>query len=222
MDLLQYFNHRIEKPPKRKFNTLPFITISRESGCDASRLARMLISKFSESGQKWKYIDKEIIHESSKKLSLKDSQIDYVFNAEKKKHADEILSALSNRYYKSDTRVRKGIENVVNQIAGQGNVILVGRGGAAITSDLTKGLHIKLTAPLEWRTQNLINRKGKSQKEVESYIKDSDQKRKVILEEFKKNKDKEIVFDLILNCARFNQMEQVDIIYKSMKVSRLF
>lgn len=221
MDLLQYFNHRIEKPTKRKLNICPFITISRESGCDASRLARMLISNFVNIGQTWKYIDKEILHESSKKLSLKDSQIDYVFNAEKKKHADEIMSALSNRYYKSDSSVRKGIEDVVKQIAGEGNVILVGRGGAAITSQLKKGLHIKLVAPREWRIQNLMKRKGKTRKEVENYINDSDDKRRIILKEFKKNKDQEIVFDLTLNCAKFNQKEQVDLIFKSMELKYL-
>ncbi len=217
MDLLDYFNNRLEKPHEKPLNKKPFITISRESGCDASRLARILIERFHEINQHWRYIDKEILTETSRELQMDKSKIDYVFNAEKKKHADEILSALSNRYYKSDFRVRKAIANVVSHIAGEGQVILVGRGGAAITSGMRKGIHIKLVAPLEWRVNNLMKRKGRSRIEVLNYITDSDRKRQILLQDFKRKSDDQLAFDLIINCSKFVQLAQSNIIIEAMK-----
>jgi len=117
MELLHYFDYRFNPTQPKKAKKLPFITISRKTGCDGIRIAKLLVKEFKSLGEQWKYIDKEILNDSAKKLKLNKSQVSYIFEAELKTHADEILSALSSRYYKSDKTVRKTVADVVKHYA---------------------------------------------------------------------------------------------------------
>ncbi|NQU34566.1 MAG: cytidylate kinase-like family protein [Bacteroidetes bacterium] len=216
MELIHYFDHRFNKPSLPTINTLPFVTISRETGCDAVKITKLLIKKLKSRGQNWKYVDKEILNASAKKLKLDKSKIEYVFDVAEKTHADEILSALSSRYYKSDKMVKNAITDVVKHMAGEGNVVLVGRGGAAITSKMKLGTHIRLAAPLKWRIDSLMSRKNNSEEEISSFIINTDKKRKRLLEVFSEDKSKDIPFDVVINCARFSQKQIVDIIINIM------
>ncbi len=212
MELLHYFDYRYNKPKPSVTKKLPFITISRQTGCDAISITKLLIKEFKSQGHYWKYIDKEILNESAKKLKVDKSKITYVFNAEEKTHADEILSALSNRYYKSDKKVKKAITDVVQHMANEGNVVLVGRGGAVITSNMELGVHIRLVAPLKWRIKSLMVRRKRSQDEIKSYIEDTDKKRKKIVEVFGEVKSKDILYDIVVNCEKFSKKQIVEII----------
>ncbi len=105
-DLLTYFERRVARSKKEKTGTVPFITISRQTGCNGNELAFQLIKKLRLLNADWKYTNKEVLEESAKKLKLDESKIKYVFDTEEKSHIDDILSAISNRYYKSDRAVR--------------------------------------------------------------------------------------------------------------------
>ena len=50
-------------------------------------------------------------------------------------------------YYKSDLKIRTTIAKVIRKFANEGNAIIVGRGGVAITRDIPLSLHIFLEAP---------------------------------------------------------------------------
>jgi len=58
------------KPKPKKVKNLPFITISRETGCGAVDIAKLLIKEFELRREKWKYIDKDVLFDSAKKLKL--------------------------------------------------------------------------------------------------------------------------------------------------------
>lgn len=212
MELLHYFDHRFNEPKKKIRNVLPFITISRETGCGASQIAKLLVKEFYRRGQGWKYIDKDILNESAERLKIDPSKIAQVFSAVQKTHADEILNALSSRYYKSDKAVRKVIADVVEHMASEGNVVIVGRGGVSITSQLKYGVHIRLTAPRKWRIEALTKRKNKTFDEIESSIDEGDKMRKRMNMLFKKDMLLNNQFDIDINCAKFTKKQIVDII----------
>jgi cytidylate kinase len=213
MELLHYFNHRFNKQNLSVKKNLPFITISRETGCGAVKIARLVTRELRSRGYSWNYVDKEILNSSARKLKIDKSKINYVFDAEDKTHADEIIGAFSNKYYKSDNIIRKAIREVVIHMAIEGNIVLVGRGGAAITSDLKKGIHIRLTAPLKWRVDSLKSQKSGTYEEVESYLIENDIKREKLLKSFS-TENNEIPFDIVVNCARFSEKQIRDIIIK--------
>ena len=221
MDLAKYFDSRFNKAEPKKVKKLPFITISRETGCGAVDIAKLLIKEFELRREKWKYIDKDVLFDSAKKLKLDSSKINYVFEAKTRSHADEILSALSNKYYKSDKVVRKTIADVVTHFAKNGRVIIVGRAGAAITANMKKSMHIRLIAPVNWRIDSLMKRSNKSDDETTRYIVDGDKKREKLMTFFCEKKSKAMCFDLTINCAKFSKKQIVDIIINAVEQRKL-
>ncbi len=143
-NLLSYFEQRLQKEKVKRSEFGPFITISRETGCNGTGVATDLVKALKGYKQSWKYINKEVLEESANQLRLNPSQIKYVFETRKTTHADEVLSAFSHKYYKSDKVVRKVITEVLKHYATIGNVILVGRAGVATTKDIPHGLHLRL------------------------------------------------------------------------------
>ena len=58
---------------------------------------------------------------------------------------------------------------VVNEIYGSGNAVIIGRGANAILADRSETFHIGLIAPLEVRVQTLMQRENYTREEAENY-----------------------------------------------------
>ena len=218
--LLKYFNKRLEKSKTITKSKNGFITISRQTGCNGNAIAAKLAQELS--GQhKWKYINKEILEDSAQKLNLEDSKIRHLFDADNLSHADEIISAFSNRYYKSDKKLKNTITNVIKHFAQEGNIIIVGRAAVGITLEIPNGIHVRLTAPLEWRINSLKRRKEFDRIDIKKFIAEHDKKKAYIIKRFCNVKFEEIPFDLTINCARYSQEQVVDLIIRAMKMRGL-
>jgi len=95
---------------------LPFITISREYGCPAKDVAAMIVARLNVANEKiknfqaWTWISKDILQAASSELNIDTSRIDKIFNDEKRGTIDEILNALSDKYYQSDRKILKTID----------------------------------------------------------------------------------------------------------------
>lgn len=220
-DLRTYFEKRITQAKKEITVPIPFITISRQTGCNGNDLAFQIIKKLKQRNSQWKYINKEVLEESAKKLKLNASQIKYVFDTNEKSHADDILSAFSNRYYKSDRAVRKTITEVLRHYAQEGNMIIVGRAGVATTRDLPKGLHIRLMAPYAWRMNALKRRKAFDQTDIAEFIKKHDRKKRKLIEHFGGEKIGDIQFDLTFNCETFSKPQIVEMVMEAMELKKM-
>lgn len=183
-NLLSYFNQRIKKEKLKSLKAGPFITISRQTGCNGTGVAIDLVKALKAKNRSWKFINKEVLEESANQLKLNPSQIKYVFESRKMTHADEVLAAFSNKYYKSDKIVRKTITDVLQHYAKMGNVIIVGRAGVATTKDTTGGLHLRLIAPFDWRVNELKNRKEFEHTGVAAFVKKHDFKKEKLIEDF--------------------------------------
>jgi cytidylate kinase len=220
-DLLTYFEQRFVKEPRIKNENAPFITISRQTGCEGTGVAKELISSLKKAGYKWKFINREVLEQAANLLKVDQSKIRYVFDSIEKKHTDEILAALSNRYYKNDKIVRKTIREVVEFYARQGNIIIVGRGGAAITENFVNSLHIRMTAPVEWREKVVGMKKNLYGEELKRYVAENDRMRNLLFEKFSNKSIDNFFFDLSVNCARFQKQEIVNMIYQVMELKRM-
>lgn len=220
-DLLSYFEHRFIKEHKIKSENGPFITISRETGCEGTSIAKDLISMLKKAGCTWTFINREVLEKAANLLKVDQSKISYIFDTVEKKHTDEILTALSNRYYKNDKIVRKTIREVVEFYARQGNVIIIGRGGAVITEKFANGLHIRMNAPVEWREKIVGMKKNLQGEELKKYVAESDRMRNLLFEKFSNKSINEFDFDLTINCARFQKQEIVNMIYQVMEMKKM-
>ncbi len=202
---LRHLDDRSQKHPE-KTEEGPVITISREVGCSGDKFARLLAQRINRildqqgKRQSWKWVNKQILSDSADQLGVDVSKIRYVFKAERKGTMDEIIGAISSKYYKNDRIIRKTVKKVVDQLAWQGKIIIVGRGGVAFTKNVHLSLHIKLMAPLPWRIDVISKKHGISQEAARKYVIEVDEKRKQLVDIFMEKKADDSIFDLILNC----------------------
>ena len=223
----KYFNQIQHEEKTKLVETGPYISISREFGCMANRIAEKLTRELSKrerelkKGTKWKWINKSILEESSKALELSPSKIEYVFQSQSKSMIDEIVSAMATRYYKSDKKIRKTIVEVIRAIAKTGHIIIVGRGGVAFAKNNPKSLHIKLVAPIDWRVERISKNYNKTKKDALKYINDIDMERKYLIDNFMGYETDNSIFDIVLNRKSLTEKEILSIILNLLEMKKL-
>lgn len=227
INLTKYLSERVEEDYLKKTHEGPVITFSRECGCPAKiiacKLSEELTNKAVLKGKdiRWKYVTKEIMAESAKMLQVDPEKIKYVFAYEHKGLLDDVLAAQSNKYYKSDKKIRNTIAKVIRNMAYEGNVIIVGRGGVAITHDIPDSLHIMLEAPLEWRAARISENYNTSIQEAKRSAIDIDRKRKEFREYFEGKGSDYTRFDVTFNCMTLSIEEIVKIACKIAEIRKL-
>lgn len=227
LDLLKYASDRIQQESEHGMEAGPVITLSREYGCPAKivagRLAEELTRKMFVKGKeiKWKFVTKEIMAESAKALEIDPEKIKYVFEYEQKSTLDSIISAQFNKYYKSERKIMNTVAKVIRNMAFEGNVIIVGRGGVAITHDIPKSLHVNLEAPMDWRIMRISETYKISTEEAKKTAIDIDRKRREFREYFQGKGTDYTRFDLTINSMSFTIEEIVHIILKAAEIKKL-
>ncbi len=224
LDLLKYMSERIIEDEDSFNSSGPVITISRLHGCPAKPIAKKLRNLLNEKALaknikdvEWQYVTKEIMYESAKELDLEPSRIKYVFDYKQKSMIDELLSAQSSKYYKSDRKIRNTVAMVVRNMANEGHAIIVGRGGVAITRDIPRSLHINLEAPLDWRVVRMAEKLDLTLEQAERTVKDTDKKRKQFRDYFQGKNTDYTSFDMSFNCMTLSVDEIANIILKAIE-----
>ncbi len=190
---------------------IPFVTISRQFGCEAIMLAEMLAKEFDfadklEAGS-WQVYNRRLIEAM----------------ADQKYSFDQLMAAL-------DSKARGAIEEFVETLVGQisdlkllhkliqtlratatlGRCIIIGRGGAIVTRDLPGGIHVRLVASEEIRLKGLVERYGWTDEKARQEVKEQDSSRQSFYKKYlhRDSGDPEI-YDLVLNSGRLSQSEMV-------------
>lgn len=206
IDLSKYLAERYQESMIRQEYEGPVVTIARDFGCPARKIASRLTNRLNQLKDskskkiRWRWISKEILAESAKELEMDPADIKYVFQYEKKTVFDDILSSQSRKYYKSDRKIRKTVAQVIRNIASEGNVVIIGRGGVAITKDIEKSLHIKLEAPMEWRALRVSEKYRITQEQAKKRAVEIDKKRQEFRNYFHGTESDYTRFDIRYNC----------------------
>jgi len=226
IDLVKYLVERHKESHKPCHEPGPLVTISREMGCSGTQVTQMLINELNyrfdfKTGDPWRWVGKhEIQSAAAHALNLPPDEIDYIFEAKKKTMMDDILQSFSSKYYKNDRTIRKTVKDVIRSIACKGRVVILGRGGVAITRDIPRSLHINLEAPLEWRTLRVSEKMGLDLKEAEAYILAIDKQREEFRDYFGGKNTDYTRFDISFNSMTLSVKEIVDVIIKAMEVRK--
>jgi cytidylate kinase len=184
----------------------PVITISRQTGCDAVAVAKKLVTRLNREydTQKWRWMDKEILLNAARELDTGAYNVESYVRRQELSGLSEMLMALSGKYI-SDAKVRKTIREVVLAICREGYVVMVGRGGVALTSSVEKALHVRLVAPFYWRVENIMKKRELGIEAAEEFIVDTDEKRHSLILNFmdKKPLNLDFLFDITINRSSF-------------------
>lgn len=209
----------------------PVVTISRECGCSANRIATKL-SKIltgynylsdTKTDVEWKWVSKEIIEMAAGELETHPGRIKNVFLGEVKKSIHEVTSAFSNAkmYNAEDQYVIDTVKSVIHSIAEDGHYIIVGRAANVIASDVTKRLRVKLQAPLEWRINRIMQISNLSWADSQAYVLEVDRQRNLFVEHVAGRELDNNDFDLIFNYSTMPDDLIVDVIVNVLKNKKI-
>lgn len=198
----------------------PFLTISRQAGCSAQRIAIKLskiltgYSFMSETKTDivWEWVDKKVfsgvVHEMIDEIKGNE----YDDSAEAISFLSEVAHAFATEtiYDISDVNLIQTLKGIICRLANQGRMIIVGRSAGVILKDVPNKLNIRLEAPAEWRINRIMQIKDLSQAEAAEYINRADAKRDSFIEKVIGRKAENNDFDIIFNYASLEDDEIVD------------
>jgi len=227
IDLSKYMKEKYDRDRSVPDFSGPVITISRECGCPGKRLAICLTEKLNSMDYKfeknipWKWISKEIIDETAKELGVQPGEIQYVFDYTTHGALEDLLLSLTKKYYKSDRKVRNTVALVIRNFADEGNKIIVGRGGVAITKDMPKSFHVFLEAPMEWRALRISTKNNLSIEDAKKYCIDVDKKREEFKNFYHGRGSDYTRYDLSFNSMTLSVEEIADIVIAALKIRKI-
>jgi len=219
--LYHYMNKRFsagQLSPEFHKDTGPVITISRQAGCGASKIAHDLCKILNEGsgrpakGDIWHFINHEILETSAEKLDLDPEKLDRVVTDKERGMMDQIVEALSSHSYKSDQKIMKTVREVIGQFAEQGNVVIVGRGGAVVSQHIARSLHIRLESSFEWRIEQVMKKLEYSRAYATQYIRKIDEAREMYVQRMAQGLINPSLYDVVLDPSRFSESQLIDII----------
>ncbi len=209
----------------------PFLTISRQAGCSAQRIAIKLskiltgYSYMSETKTDvvWRWVDKSLFSSVVKEMIDEIKEGDFDDATEATKFLKEVSRAFAHEtiYDISDERLIKTLKGIICRLANQGRTIIVGRSAGVILKDVPNKLNIRLEAPKEWRINRIMQIKDFSQAEAANYINQADIKRDSFIEKIIGRKAENNDFDIIFNYASLEDDEIVDAVINILRNKKI-
>ena len=201
----------------------PVITISREVGCNGLKFARKIAQHLNQNTaeRKWKVLSKEIFQESARELDLEPEYVRRIFKTADKYTFDEILKAFNSKNYKSERVIVKSVTEIIRTFSEDGYCIIVGRAGHIIAKNITRALHIRLFAPLDYRIKTIMENNLLNREEAVKFIKKVERERVAFRKAIRDDSQDEYFFDLYINRASFNDTQTIDIIKNAMEKKQI-
>jgi cytidylate kinase len=163
------------------------ITVEREYGCGAGEIARQLSSKLG-----WKLWDRELTAEiarvanvDSSAVSMCEERVDSAFQRLVKvfwRGSYERSMHLEHQPFGPDRMVEVG-EQVMREIAEQGNCVIVGRGAPYFLRERSDVFHVFLYAPRAEKLRR-IQELGRSFQDAEDLVDSVDRERMLFIKHY--------------------------------------
>jgi len=163
------------------------ITVEREYGCGAGQIARQLSSNLG-----WKLWDRELTAEiarvanvDSSAVSMCEERVDSAFQKLVKvfwRGSYERSMHLEHQPFGPDRMVEVG-EQVMREIAEQGNCVIVGRGAPYFLRDRSDVFHVFLYAPRGEKLRR-IQEQGRSLQDAEDLVDTVDRERMLFIKHY--------------------------------------
>jgi cytidylate kinase len=192
----------------------PVICISREVGCGGVNIARLLAIELDKHGgcKKWKVLSKEILEESARELNMEPNKLRRYLKEGDRGIFDDILTAFTEKRFKSERKINKTLIDLIASFASDGHCIIVGRAGHIIARDIEKSLFIKLIAPYDWRVKQIMEKDNVNMREAMDFIEKTEKERLNFIKHIAGENNNDVKFDLIINLAKLNITQMVEII----------
>jgi hypothetical protein len=178
--LSSYLRQRIGDIVQKK-QPGPYLTISRQYGCDGLELAELLIEKLNrrDEQQRWKLYHKELLKQLAQDTGLTEEMIEKE-RFSKPSLLKDFFRGLLSINIPDGYEIRKKITMMVRTGAFEGHAVIIGQGGNSATADLANGLSVRIEAPKEWRVARVSVREHLSRDEATARIDEIDAQRQYL------------------------------------------
>jgi cytidylate kinase len=204
----------------RPLEKFPFITISREFGCEALPLAQQLVQLLNERCRPkhpWVAYDREVIDQVAQEMRLSREIVESI-DGHRRSEMSELFDSILNRKADESLVFRKSCQ-VIRSLATHGHAVLVGRGSYLVTQDLKTGLHVRLVAPQGWRIHRVADVQQLSYREAEKVVAQFEKEREKFVQTFFLQ-DPHFVHhhDVTIDNSRFNLAQIAEIVFTALGV----
>jgi len=217
----EWENEKREAREKKK--PLPFLTISRQYGSmslEAGLRIEALLNQTVKTSPKWTLYDKEIVKKISEELHVE--RLNELLTESTRSRIAEYMRA----HFLGDPsrdQVFQTTVRIVRSLCEKGRTVVIGRGGCCIASDLSNGFHIRVTAPFEWRVNQISSFFSTPREETEKRIRLIDSEREAFIKNyFNRDISDPDLYDLVLNQERLSMDVMAQIVVSAMKEKGLF
>jgi CMP/dCMP kinase len=156
-------------------STRSILTISHQYGSGGSRIARELGRRFG-----WSVWEKEIVRKIATQYKVAEEYVEA-----KDERVDSFIERMVGLFgmggfestyeippplWLTDAQLARMTRTIMEEVAKEGNAIIVGRGGNLVLANHPRALHVFLLAPLEVRISRVMQAEGLSHSEAERRI----------------------------------------------------
>ncbi|MCE5185563.1 MAG: cytidylate kinase-like family protein [Planctomycetaceae bacterium] len=200
----------------------PYVTISRQYGCDGIELGELLVERLNERGEekRWRFFHKDILQHLAQETGLAAESL------EKERSAapnlmKEFLRGLKREGMPGGVEIRNKLTLLVRTIAFNGHAVILGQGGTAATGDLANGLSVRVTAPKDWRIARICLREGVDKQTAAARIDEIAAERDRLRLYYERQNPRAPAFNLAIDNSAFNHEQITALILLAMEERRL-
>jgi len=196
---------------------MPVITISRQFGAGGKTLGEMIAKKLNYS-----FVDNEIIQMVAKKAKVSTHWVESI----EKEAGGKLLKFMTGLVSKSlverildekrgyiDEEIFVDLLNkIINQIADEGNVVILGRGGQYVLRDREDAFHVLLIAHMNDRVRFMEEHYDLSTAQATQAVNREDKRRSSLYRKFgKEDYDHPDLYHLVLNMSKLKLEKACDL-----------
>jgi cytidylate kinase len=185
------------------------ITISRQYGAGASELAKMLAGRLG-----FKVMDDELLQMAADRSGMDLEKIERVYEQRPSFQDLRVYKERSEKYITA-------VNEVLDQLAREGKVIIVGRGANLALLTHRNVFNLRLVADFPVRVQRVMKREGLAEADARRKISESDYAREAYYRYlYNIMPDDPLVYDMILNTSRLTMEEAAAMVIAAFEAVR--
>jgi cytidylate kinase len=146
------------------------VTLARELGSGDAEFIPVLAGRLG-----LRVYDRELLEREAQRLGVTEAELRDI----EEKHGGLLQRLFPGNLYH---RYVEALGRLHQQLAGQGGVLLVGRGGSGFLADLPGAVHLRLVAPLEARLRHVMERHWMREAQARNLVAESDARRSRLYE----------------------------------------
>jgi hypothetical protein len=200
----------------------PFVTISRQYGCDGYALGELLVKKLKEreEGGKWRLFKKDLLKQLAEDTGLTEAVIEKERFA-KPSLLKDFFRGMRHKGLPDGYEIRNKITIMVRTVAFEGHAIIIGQGGTAATVDLENGLSVRIEGSKEWRIARVAVREKLTRQAAIARIEKIERQRKHLRKIYEEKNPREPAFNLVIDNSMFNIDQVAEQIIFAMEQKKL-